>query len=355
MLTSGDWMFEKSFITDCEGPLTLNDNAFEMSAHFIENGDQLFKILSLYDDYLADIVKKENYKAGNTLKLILPFFVCENIKNSDLIDFSQNNIYAVSDSKFLLSYLKKSMNTYIVSTSYGQYIEALSNYMDFPFKNAFYTKVDVDALTLNDEEMEKIADFKQKILDNPEDYELFDEIFFSEIPKMGIYSEIEKINVVGGEGKKLAIDEIIGRDKINVGEILYIGDSITDVEPLEFARKNNGISISFNGNEYPLNVAEIAIVSPSAVATCVIANIYSNTDKNNVLTFIDEYNDCKNLRELFEKYGVDLEIKDKFFDVFSGGDYPIIKVIDDENYEDILKVSKDMRNNIRGEDIGGLG
>ena len=46
-------MFEKSFITDCEGPLTLNDNAFEMCAYFIEDGDELFKILSLYDDYLA--------------------------------------------------------------------------------------------------------------------------------------------------------------------------------------------------------------------------------------------------------------------------------------------------------------
>ena len=189
-------MFEKSFITDCEGPLTLNDNAFEMSAHFIENGGELFKILSLYDDYLVDVVKKENYKAGNTLKLILPFFVCENIKNSDLIDFSQNNIYAVNDSKFLLSYLKESMYTYIVSTSYGQYIEALSNYMDFPFENTFYTKVDVDALSLNDEEMEKITQFKRMILDNPEDYELFDEIFFSEIPKMNIYETISKIDVV---------------------------------------------------------------------------------------------------------------------------------------------------------------
>ena len=348
-------MFEKSFITDCEGPLTLNDNAFEMSAHFIEDGGQLFKILSLYDDYLVDVVKKENYKAGNTLKLILPFFVCENIKNSDLIDFSQNNIYAVNDSKFLLSYLMKSMNTYIVSTSYGQYIEALSNYMEFPFKNTFYTKVDVDALTLTDEEMEKIREFKQKILEEPENYELFDEIFFSEIPKMGIYDDIKKINVVGGQGKKLAIDEIIMRDNIDEGEILYIGDSITDVEPLEFARKNNGISISFNGNEYPLKVAEIAIVSPSAVTTCVIADIYSNTCRDDVLTFIKEYNDCDNLKELFEKYDVDSEIEEKFFDVFSDGKYPIISIIDDENYEDILKVSKDMRNNIRGEDIGGLG
>ena len=107
-------------------------------AHFIENGGELFKTLSLYDDYLVDVVKKDGYKAGNTLKLILPFFVLENLENKDLIDFSQRNIYAVRDSKFLLKYLKEAMNTYIVSTSYGQYIEALSNYMEFPFENTYY-------------------------------------------------------------------------------------------------------------------------------------------------------------------------------------------------------------------------
>jgi len=185
-------MFEKSFITDCEGPLTLNDNAFELAVHFIENGGELFKILSLYDDYLVDIVKKDNYKAGNTLKLVLPFFVCENIKNDDLVDFSQNNIYAVDESKFLLKYLKGAMNTYIVSTSYGQYIEALSNYMDFPFENTFYTKVDVDALSLSDDEIEKVIQFKQKILDNPDDYELFDDIFLMRFQKWAFMKKSKK-------------------------------------------------------------------------------------------------------------------------------------------------------------------
>ena len=348
-------MFEKSFITDCEGPLTLNDNAFEMCAYFIEDGDELFKILSLYDDYLADVVKKEGYKVGNTLKFILPFFVLENLKNKDLIDFSKNNIYAVRDSKFLLKYLKEAMNTYIVSTSYGHYIEALSNYMEFPFENTYYTKVDMDNLYLNDEESSKVADYKNKILANPKDYELFDEIFFKEIPKMDIYEKIKEIDVVGGLGKKLAIDDIIENDNIDVNQMLYIGDSITDVEPLQFARENNGISISFNGNEYPLKVAEIAIVSPSAIATAVIANIYADNDKNKVLQFINDYNSQNNLEELFGEYKINPKIKLKFFEVFNDGDYPIIKLIGEDNYDEILKESVYMRNNIRGEDIGGLG
>ena len=347
-------MFEKSYITDCEGPLTLNDNAYEMADKFIENGGELFKILSLYDDYLVDIVKKENYKAGNTLKLISPFFVVENLTNQDFIDFSKDNIYAVRDSKFLLNYLKNAMNTYIVSTSYGQYIEAVSNYMQLPFENTFYTNVDIDSLILNDEEIKKIIEFKDLILNNPDDYELFDDIFFNQISKMGIYEKIRDIEVVGGEGKKLAIDEIIRMDDINQGQIFYIGDSITDVEPLAFARKNNGISVSFNGNEYPLKVAEIAIVSPSAIATAVIANIYAENDKNKVLEFIKDYNDSDDLEKIFDDYNIDEDVKNKFFEVFAS-EYPLIQTVTDENFEDILKVSKEMRNNIRGQNIGELG
>ena len=352
--TLGDLMFEKSFITDCEGPLTLNDNAYELSAKFIEDGSELFKILSLYDDYLVDIVKKENYKAGNTLKLILPFFVVENLKNRDFVEFSKNNIYAVSDSKFLLSYLKEAMNTYIVSTSYGQYIEAVSNYMQVPFENTFYTKVDVDSLVLSDEEISKIKEFKDMILKNPEDYELFDDIFFKQITKMQIYEKIKEIDVVGGEGKKSAIEKIIKRDGIDVNQMLYIGDSITDVEPLEFAKNNDGISISFNGNEYPLNAAEIAIVSKSAIATAVVANVYADNDKKTVLKFIKDYNKSNDNEKLFDDYKINEDIKKEFFSIFDE-DYPIIQIITDENYEDLLTKSKAMRNNIRGEDIGGLG
>lgn len=348
-------LYEKSFITDCEGPLTLNDNAFELANHFIDNGGELFKILSLYDDYLVDEVKKPNYKAGNTLLLILPFFLVENIKNKDMIEFSRNNIFTVSESKFLLDYLKERMNTYIVSTSYGQYIEALANYMDFPFENTFYTKVDVDALDITDDEISKIIEFKDQILENPEDYELFDSIFFNEIPKMGFYNLIKEVDVIGGEGKKLAIDKIIDNDSIDINEILYIGDSITDVEPLRFARDHDGISISFNGNIYPLKEAEIAIISPSAITTAVIANIYADNDKKVVLDFINDYNDENNLEELFKKYDIDYNVKEEFFKVFENYDKPIIKIVNQENFDEILEASTKMRNEIRGQDIGGLG
>jgi Uncharacterized protein conserved in archaea len=101
------------------------------------------------------------------------------------------------------------MNTYIVSTSYGQYIEAVSDYMELPFKNTFYTKVNLDSLTLTSEEIEKIMEFKELILSNPEDYELFDDIFFSQIVRMGIYGEIEKIEVSADKAKSWLLTRLL--------------------------------------------------------------------------------------------------------------------------------------------------
>ena len=45
----------------------------------------------------------------------------------------------------------------------------------------------------------------------------------------------------------------------------------------------------------------------------------------------------------------------KFFRIFKNIKYPLIKIVDSDNFEDILKESIEMRNRIRGEDVGGLG
>ena len=60
------------FISDCEGPISKNDNAYELTEHFIPNGAQLFANISRYDDVLADVFAKPGYTAGSTLKLVLP-------------------------------------------------------------------------------------------------------------------------------------------------------------------------------------------------------------------------------------------------------------------------------------------
>ena len=57
--------------------------------------------------------------------------------------------------------------------------------------------------------------------------------------------------------------------------MFYIGDSITDVQPLKFANDNGGIAVSFNGNEYAIKEAEIAVMAENTTITSILADIFN--------------------------------------------------------------------------------
>ena len=379
-------MVKKVFITDCEGPLTLNDNAYELADEFIEDGGKLFKIISRFDDYLVDDVKLENYHAGDTLKLIVPFYKLAGLTNEKMIKFSRENIYLVDGSADTLRFANELIDSFIVSTSYGQYIEALCNYIDFPFQNTYHTQLDVDGATnfnqfdkksdnvssttnnsqtiVGDkspkfiEELKKVESFRKIILEHGEetedDFNVLYDIFFNEFPKLEINKYIESVKTVGGKGKQIAVEDIVEKLDLGQGSIIYMGDSITDVEPLQYARDNGGLSVSFNGNEYPLNVAEIAVISDHTIVSSILIDLHSRFDKEYVLDFIKEYSQ-KGPNAAFEDFEVDYSLIEEFEKVFHNKNAPIIEIITDENREHLLKLSKEMRNSIRGKDIGGLG
>ena len=379
-------MVKKVFITDCEGPLTLNDNAYELADEFIEDGGKLFKIISRFDDYLVDDVKLENYHAGDTLKLIVPFYKLAGLTNEKMIKFSRENIYLVDGSDDTLRFANELIDSFIVSTSYGQYIEALCNYIDFPFQNTYHTQLDVDGATnfnqsdknSNDvssstnnsqtivgtkspkfiEELKKVEEFRKIILEHgdesEDDFNVLYDIFFNEFPKLEINKYIESVKTVGGKGKQIAVEDIVEKLDLGQGSIIYMGDSITDVEPLQYARDNGGLSVSFNGNEYPLNVAEIAVISNHTIVSSILIDLHSRFDKEYVLDFIREYSQ-KGPNAAFEDFEVDYSLIEEFEKVFYNKEAPIIEIITDDNRDYLLKLSKEMRNSIRGKDIGGLG
>ena len=379
-------MVKKVFITDCEGPLTLNDNAYELADEFIEDGGKLFKIISRFDDYLVEDVKLENYHAGDTLKLIVPFYKLAGLTNEKMIKFSRENIYLVDGSDDTLRFANELIDSFIVSTSYGQYIEALCNYIDFPFQNTYHTQLDigwatnfnsfdaksdnVSTATNNSqtivgdkspkfiEELKKVEEFRKIILEHgdesEDDFNVLYDIFFNEFPKLEINKYIESVKTVGGKGKQIAVEDIVERFGLESGSIIYMGDSITDVEPLQYARDNGGLSVSFNGNEYPLNVAEIAVISDHTIVSSILIDLHSRFDKEYVLDFIREYSQ-KGPNAAFEDFEVDYSLIEEFEKVFYNKEAPIIEIITDDNRDYLLKLSKEMRNSIRGKDIGGLG
>lgn len=354
-------MLKKLFVTDCEGPLSLNDNAYELAKEFIPDGDEFFRIVSLFDDYLVDIIKKPGYNAGSTLKLIAPFFKAYGVTNEDIVKFSKENIFFVDDAPNTIELAKNAMDSFIVSTSYGQYIEAVCNNINFPFENTYYTFLDIDSFEISDEDIGKLLELKEIISEIAKkenqvgllDVNRLSEIFFEIIPNMNISKLTDSVLCVGGIEKEKAVEKILSNFDFEKNGLMYVGDSHTDVEPLKFTKENGGIAISFNGNESAIKEAEIAIISENTIATSLLLDLHSKFNKDYVLEFVKSYS--SDPKRAFESFRIGFALIDKFNEIFEDKDLPIIELVNEDNLDELLSKSIEMRKKIRGDNIGSLG
>lgn len=355
------------FITDCEGPVSKNDNAFEITSWLIPNGDKLFTIISRYDDVLADVIKRPGYKAGDTLKLIIPFLRAHGATNELMRRFSRETLLLMPGSAEALLYIRSIMPSFIVSTSYEPYIEALCKTIDFPKENVYCTRIDIDRYETPKEEIKRLRELKEEITNMPmievpagakslEDLppetqkviRRLDEIFWEEIINMKVGRALKEINPVGGYEKARSVREIVSSIYGGLSSVIYIGDSITDVESFRLVRENGGLTISFNGNQYAIREAEVAVLSHNAIILAVLAEQFKRYGKEHVLSLAENW-DISSLEDCCDP--TLLERLRKLYPDRA----PLVEKITPSNMERLIQESTAFRKTVRGEAIGSLG
>lgn len=339
------------YCSDCEGPISKNDNAFELCQEFIPDGGDFFTKLSKYDDFLADVVKKDGYKAGDTLKLILPFLKAYGVTDKGIREFSSRNILLIPGAARTLDLIQEGvMATHIVSTSYRPYIDALCKTIGFPVPNTYCTELVLDKYWQSMEEVEKLKELREEIvlmplLDWPDGassqgdlppetqktVSRLNQIFWQEILTMASGKMLKEVNPIGGYEKARAIETIAERERVSLSEIMYVGDSITDTEAFKLVRENGGLAVSFNGNAYAIREAEIAILSSHALIVYPLADWFERYGKKDVIELVRRWGDPSPQEQLR------------------------VVFITDENRELLAKESTAFRKTVRGEAVGKLG
>jgi energy-converting hydrogenase A subunit R len=358
----------RAFVSDCEGPLSKNDNAFELTAHFVPDGDKLFSIISKFDDVLADVVKRAGYNAGDTLKLILPFLKAYDVTDRAMQEFSAQNLLLIAGTKEALKHIMSLADAYIVSTSYEHYIHALCNFVGFPFENTYCTKLSIDKYSLTEQEKARLQLIAKEIasmqmITIPKDAEStmefslkdqaslqrLEEIFWKEIPAMQIGAIYTDVTTVGGEQKARAVRDIVRRTGVSFLDIMYVGDSITDVQAFQQVRQNFGFTVAFNGNYYAVGVAEVSVMSENNLVTAVLADVFFKHGKAEMLKMVENWTtetlagglaDASLVKRLFELYPTVL---------------PKVQIVTSANMETLSKESSEFRKQVRGEAVGRLG
>jgi len=362
----------RQFNTDCEGPISKNDNAQEFCADVLPEGGAFFARISAYDDYLADVVRRPGYKAGDTLRLILPFLRAYGADNDALEAFSAGHILLMPGARETLAHVGARMPSFIVSTSYSPYIRALCVVLGFPAENAYSTDLDLDRYVLPDDEVVRLKALVSEVLSLPmielppdatclEDLSSevqaavgrLDEIFWAEIPDMVSGRMLSEVNPVGGYEKARAIQDSVGRTGNDLADVMYVGDSITDVQAFDLVREGGGVSVSFNGNRYALRSAEIACIADHTLILAILADVFVSGGRAGILELIDTWPAGKDSPALC-RANVDSALAERLFQQYPN-ELPTVEIVTDANRDDLIAESERVRKSVRGEEIGRLG
>jgi energy-converting hydrogenase A subunit R len=351
------------FVTDCEGPISKNDNAMELAASFVPQGEQFFSLLSKYDDYLADVERRPGYKAGDTLRLILPFLKAFGATDKGIEEFSRANILLMPGAAEALRVVRKWMPAFIISTSYEPYIRALCEVIDFPFEQTYCTALALDRYPLPKEEEGYLRKMAGEIAGMPmiewgqgaaglEDLpkagrdavRRLNQIFWEELAGMQIGRVLAEVDPIGGEAKAAAVRAILERTGAEVSEVMYVGDSITDFQALEMVKAGGGLAVSFNGNAYAIKAAQVACLGRDTGIISICAQLFAAAGRERVLALLPQWG-----REALRSAGV--------------GEGQLALLAPDAEIGEItpdnqalwIERSQEFRKQVRGVGIGSLG
>ena len=250
---------------DLEGPLSPQDNAYEVIS-LIPGGREFFEVISRYDDLLT-LEEREGYEPGDTLALIAPFLIHHRITSEDIYNVSSTARIVDGAAELITHLREEGWNIRIISTSYSEHAYNIGAKLGVPPEDIACTELDLERIAsdLGEDELELIADFWVAIQEKKDDedsiMELLDRFFFKILPDTRYGNPLDRVKVIGGSRKVDAARKFAKDLGLTLGEIMVVGDSITDFKMLAAVRDAGGVAVAFNANMYALPYANFALAT----------------------------------------------------------------------------------------------
>ena len=252
---------------DLEGPLSPQDNAYELMK-FFPNGDKIFEVISRYDDLLT-LEEREDYEPGDTLALIVPFLVLHRISEDNITSLASKASLTGGAAELISQLQYKNWKVFCISTSYEQYALRITQRLGIYTHNVACTPFPLDkfGITLCKEDSLLLQQAEQDILtmrpvtDDDRIKRSLDKFFWEKLPTTNLGMAIKEVKPIGGRRKVAALNRFADKYEQPLASWVVIGDSITDFRMLQAVEEVGGLAIAFNANEYALPYSTMSLAS----------------------------------------------------------------------------------------------
>jgi len=252
---------------DLEGPLSLQDNAFELMKLF-SDGEKVFEVISRYDDLLT-LEEREDYEPGDTLALIVPFLVLHNVSEDDITTLAVKASLTSGAYQLIFWLQSRGWKVFCISTSYEQYAIHITQKLGIYAHNVASTSFPLDKFraTLCKEDQQLLQQAEADILtmypvtDDDRIKQYLDNFFWKKLSETSLGAAIRQVKPVGGRRKVAALNRFVDAYGQPLASWVVVGDSITDFRMLQAVETEGGLAIAFNANEYALPYSTMGLAS----------------------------------------------------------------------------------------------
>lgn len=345
----------KILFTDGEGPIVFKDLAYDLAPD-----KNLFELLSLYDDYLAES-NRHGYQAGDTLSLVVPHFLYHGFTDEDVYWESKTAAVVPGVTEYIKGLQNDHWTIRIISTAYRPMWDIVGSKLNIPPSDIACTELNLAQLrkkyqsakfdeatsamenvllphlAISQEIMQRVGSGESIVAvfaDYPNIIGALEQFYWKTLPSLG-YQPLEVVRVVGGrrkvdEAKKFALE--LG---ISLSETAYDGDSITDKALFAELKRVGGLGIAVNGNRYALEEARVAVATTDMRSLRPVLDSWYRDGFDGVAKFIMDQQRSRSGKE----YEVNLG---------KHAHYSLVDVGDEQNFEELIAIHKKYRHAVRG-------
>lgn len=363
-------MKPKVLFTDGEGPIVFKDLAADVMEKTVPG---LFPILSFYDDYLAE-VGTEGYQAGDTLALIVPHLIAHGVTDEDIVNEAKDAKVCLGVEEYIAGLKRDGWKIRIISTAYSQLWELVGKYIDVPMEDIACTALDLKSLSdrfssinfpeivlarekeilgltpLAIQAMKEVNQRKSvvEVLGKDPRFApllgVLDNLYWRELPSRG-YQTLKEVKVMGGRRKIEAAQRFANELDVNLADVAYVGDSITDDALHQRLSQEGGLPIAINGNNYALRNARVAVATKDMRRIRPVLDAWQSGGFEQVQRFVN----LNRGSSLISKEGAPIS------EIPSDVHYDLIDPSDGQSFQRILGVHGDFRKLVRGAATARLG
>ena len=252
---------------DLEGPLTPQDNAYELMK-LLPRGGRIFEVLSRYDDLLS-LEGRPGYEPGDTLALITPFLAYHDIQEKQISAMGQQARLTPGAAELVSRLKSREWDIFCITTSYEQYAFSVTQRLGISSQHVACTPLTLRHIRQlsSGHESALLKQAEDKIValepfaDDVKIKEYLDYFYWQKLPQSSWGDIISQVRPVGGRRKVEALENFSTEMGKPLSQWVVVGDSITDCKMLEAVNKAAGLAIAFNASEYALQYATISLAS----------------------------------------------------------------------------------------------